>query len=487
MTRRLVAAGLLCVLAAAALAPAHAEVPPPLKQLAAGVPLGEIRCNGDMVPVQNGGRPACVTPHTADRLLQRGWGHIPPSYGGTSAGAPDAGGFHDPQPIPVVVDDGGIELPAIPPGTAAANNEFAVDMYRQLSGGEGNVFFSPTSMYASFSMLYEGARGETASQLRDAFGFEPEDAARHEAAAYLVSYLNLGDGHSVLEVANSLWIDEGFDIYDSYVDIVRDMYLADAERVDFADTSDRGAVERINGWAGEKTRGKIPEALSQDDVDGGTAAAILNAIYFKGTWVTQFPQEDTSESEFWKNATDGTDADFMNVLGTFGYGVNDGVQVLRMPYQGDRLSMLAVLPSERDGIGQLEENLSADLLREWRDALQETEVAVSFPKFEARTAYDLIGHLQSLGVVDVFDDGAADLSGIASTLFENLYVEKAVHGAYVQVNEEGTEAAAVTTILVYTDDATSGPPSFVADRPFMFLIQDDESGTVLFMGRVSDP
>jgi len=483
MTRRPVAAGLLCVLAAAALVPAHAEVPP-LKQLAAGVPLGEIRCNGDMVPVQNGGRPACVTPHTADRLLQRGWGPVPPAPGGTSAGAPDAGGFHDPRPIPVVVDDGGIESPAIPPGTAAANNEFAVGIYGQLSGGEGNVFFSPTSMYAAFSMLYEGARGETAAQIRDAFGFEPEDAARHEAAAYLLSSLNRGDGHSVLEVANSLWIDKDFDIYDSYVDIVRDMYLADAERVDFEDTSDRGAVERINGWAGEKTRGKIPEVLSQDDVDGGTAAAILNAVYFKGTWVTQFPPEDTSESKFWKNTADGTDAEFMNVLGSFGYGVHDGVQVLRMPYQGDRLSMLAVLPPERDGIGQLEENLSTDLLREWRDALQETEVAVSFPKFEARTAYDLIGHLQSLGVVDVFDDVAADLSGIVDVDSGNLYVEKAAHGAYVQVNEGGTEAAAATTITMYV---TAVPPSFTADHPFLFVIQDDESGAILFMGRVSDP
>jgi len=487
MTRRLAAAGLLCVLAAAALAPAHAEVPPPLKQLAAGVPLGEIRCNGDMVPVQNGGRPACVTPHTADRLLQRGWDHIPTSPGDTNAGAPDAGGFHDPRPIPAVVDAASIESPAIPPGTVAANNEFAVDMYGQLSGGEGNVFFSPTSMYAAFSMLYEGARGETADQLRDAFGFEPEDEARHEAAAHLMASLNRGDGHSVLEMANSLWIDKDFDIYDSYVDVVRDTYLADTERLDFTDESDLGAVERINGWAAEKTRGKIPEVLSPGDVNADTMAAILNAIYFKGTWVTQFPPEDTSESKFWKNAAASTDADFMNVFGTFGYGVHDGVQVLRMPYQGDRLSMLVILPTERDGIGKMEGRLSADLLREWRDTLQETEVTVSFPKFEAKTTYDLIGHLKSLGVVDVFDETAADLSGIASTLFENLYVKKAVHGAYVQVNEEGTEAAAVTAMLIYADDATSGPPSFVADRPFMFLIQDDESGAVLFMGRVSDP
>jgi len=478
MIRHLVAAGLLCVLAAAALAPAHAEVPPPLKQLAAGVPPGDIRCNGDMVLMQNGGRPACVMPHTADRLLQRGWGHMPPASGDTN---------DDARQMQVVVDAGDIESPVIPPETAAANNEFAVDMYRQLSGGEGNVFFSPTSMYTAFSMLYEGTRGNTASQLRDAFGFEPGDAARHEAAAHLMASLSRDDGHSVLEMANSLWIAERFDIYDSYVDVVRNTYLADTERVDFEDTSDRGAVKMINGWVDERTRGKIPKVLSQDDMDADTMAAILNAIYFKGTWVTQFPPEDTSKSKFWKNATDGTDADFMHVLGTFGYGVHDGVQVLRMPYHGDRLSMLAVLPPERGGIGQLEERLSADLLREWRDVLQETDVTVSFPKFKAKTNYDLIGYLKSLGMSDVFDETAADLSGIANVDRQNLYVKKALHDAYVQVNEEGTEAAAVTTIVIFAEDEAPEPPRFTADHPFLFVIQDDESGTVLFMGRVSDP
>jgi len=389
------------------------------------------------------------------------------------------------QPMSAAVSAYDIESPAIPPGTAAANNEFAVDMYRQLSGGEGNVFFSPVSMYAAFSMLYEGARGDTASQIRDAFGFKPEDAARHEAAAHLMASLNRDDGHSVLEMANSLWIARGFHIHDSYVDVVRDTYLADTERIDFADESDQGAVKRINGWADERTRGKIPEVVSQKDFETETVAALLNAVYFKGTWVTQFPPEDTSESKFWKNATDGTDADFMNVLGTFGYGVNDGVQVLRMPYQGDRLSMLVILPTERGGIGQLEGRLSADLLREWRDTLQETDVEVSFPKFEAKTRYDLKKSLPPLGVVDVF--GPADLSGMASVPIGKLYVSKAVHDAYVQVNEEGTEAAAVTTIIIVAEAETPQPPSFVADRPFLFMIQDDESGTVLFMGRVSDP
>lgn len=379
----------------------------------------------------------------------------------------------------------------IPNNVASGNNAFAVDFYKEVAaaGADRNIFFSPTSMYTAFSILYEGARYDTAAQIRDVFELEPNTTARRDATAQTMSSLNRYDPHATLELANSVWIADWFEPHDSYVDTTRGTYRASMEKVDFLD----GGVERINSWADEKTHGKIKKVLAPDDVDERTAMAILNAIYFKGTWVTQFPVEDTRPSTFWKDGTRSVNTDFMNVKGTFGYGYSNGMKVLSMPYKGDRLSMLVVLPDSRDGIGRLQEKLSPELIQGWQQDLSDTEVIVSMPKFETRTSYDLMPVLQSLGMTDAFDGASADLLGILGVQpgeeygGENLFVSKAVHDGYVKVNEEGTEAAAVTTVLVFTESLPPEPPRFIADHPFIFIIQDDESGSILFMGRVSDP
>ncbi len=371
----------------------------------------------------------------------------------------------------------------IPQSIAMANNDFAMDFYGQVSGNDDdNIFFSPLSMYVAFSMLYEGARENTAQQIQQVFGFDSDVALRHNATAHIMPSLNRDDPHATLELANSVWIADWFSPYDSYMDIIRKTYLAKAERVNFLGDG----VGKINAWASEKTHGKIKKVLAPDAVSYLTAMVLANAIYFKGTWVTQFPAEDTRESDFWTNSNS-IRTDFMNVRGTFNYAEGDGVQVLKMPYKGDRLSMLVVLPSERDGIKRLQEMLSTKLLQKWQQGMTESEVIVSIPKFEMKTHYDLEPSLTSLGMTDAFKKKIADLSGIADVSGRNLFVSKAVQDAYVNVNEEGTEAAAVTTIVIGMESMPPPPPKFTADHPFIFIIQDDESGTILFMGRVSDP
>ena len=379
------------------------------------------------------------------------------------------------------------EPPPIPTEISAANNAFAIDFYRLLSAGSphDNIFYSPTSIYTAFSVLYEGARADTAAQMESVFGFDPDAEARHNATARLMAAANHDDQYATLDLANALWIADWFVPYESYLDVARDTYLAGARVVDFTDESD--SVDRINRWASDNTNGKIDKVLAPGDVDDLTAMVINNAIYFKGTWATQFPEEDTRESDFWLSESESVKADFMNVQGMFNYTRSDGVQVLKMPYKGDKLSMLAVLPDDRNGIGALEESITADAIEEWNRNLFPAEITVSVPKFEVRTKYGLNDHLTSLGMPDAFDRYNADLSGIASIESENLYVAKAVQDAYVKVNEEGTEAAAVTTIIVTLDSASLPPPRFVADHPFLFIIQDDASGTILFMGRISNP
>ena len=365
----------------------------------------------------------------------------------------------------------------IPDSMALTNNDFAIDFYRQVSDEDRNVFVSPASMYMAFSMLYEGAGGKTASQMLDVFEFESDTKARHNATSHTLSSLNRHDSHAELAMANAVWT-YGFEPPPTYVDIVRDVYLAD---IDTFDTPNEGA-KKINAWASDKTHGKITDVIKPKSLIHLAGMVLTNAVYFKGTWVTQFPEEDTRKSNFWTDSEQSVKADFMNVRGNFNYTQTDGIQVLKLPYKGDRLSMLILLPLERDGIYALEDTMSAENVREWQLAVAGIDVAVSVPKFEMELTYNLTDPMMSLGMVDAFDAGLADFPGIHS----QAYVTNATQKTYVDVNEEGTEAAAVTVIEVAIESEPSLLP-FVADHPFIFIIQDDESGAILFMGKVTDP
>ena len=395
----------------------------------------------------------------------------------------------DDQPTAAVPDTSDDQpITVIPDSIAMANNDFTIDFYRKISNKDGNHFFSPISIFVAFSALYEGAKQDTAEQMEQVFGFEPDEASRLNATYSFISSLNRGSEHFTLEMGNAIWLAEWLKLYQSYSDIVRNTYLADIEIVGFIGDG----VKKINSWASEKTHEKIKKVLAPSDVDALTAMVITNAIYFKGTWVTQFAEEDTEKSDFWKSSSESIRTDFMNVLGAFNYTAADGVNVLEMPYEGDRLSMLVILPDDIDGIGRVEDMLSADLVEQWRHEMGPIEVKVSMPKFRMETGYDLIPPLEELGMPDVFNATKADLTGIGIPLkpgYEgrNMYVTKALQKAYVDVNEEGTEAAAVTVVVIGIESVPPPPPIFTADHPFIFMIVDNESGTILFMGRVSDP
>ena len=406
----------------------------------------------------------------------------------TPSSAVESYGISDPlasyNSISFVVNALEIDSAVIPSDLASANNDFAVDFYKQASNKDdnGNIFFSPTSMLVAFSLLYEGANENTADEIKKVFGLESDPLIRHNSTAHLMSSINQDDQYATLNVANALWVADSFEPYDKYLSVSRETYLASVEKVIFGG-GDPPAVKIINDWAAENTNNKIPEVILKKDVDDLTAMVITNAIYFKGTWLTQFQEEDTEESDFWTSNTDSVRADLMIQEGRFDYMQSDGVKVLKMPYEGDRLSMLVVLPEDRDGIDSLEESLSSELIKKWQQELYPQEVKVVMPKFTTKTSYDLIPLLKNLGMLDVFNPGGADLKNIGSSA-ANLFVSTASHDAFVDVNEEGTEAAAVTTII---DQFMSESPRFIADHPFLFIIQDDESGTILFMGKLSDP
>ena len=247
--------------------PEQAEVPP-----ADRAPVAKV-AQDENSPGQNGTPPAAVP-----------------------QGSEPAGGPPEPADILRASDIGS---PEVLPRTAESVNEFAFDFYRNVSDTDKNVFFSPVSVYTAFSVLYEGARGETAEQMLGVFGFEPDDEERHAASTNMMAALNAEDPHAVLETANALWLADWFEPYEQYLDIARNTYLATVETVNFAGEGKPG-VKKVNDWAAEKTRGKIQEVLDGRDINNLTAAVITNAVYFKGTWLIQFPKDATEEDKFWK-------------------------------------------------------------------------------------------------------------------------------------------------------------------------------------------
>ena len=445
--------------AGASLVPlSYSDYPPPLQQIRDdGVDPEDVQCNAGLVhAVRANGAHVCVKETTAERL---GW-EIFVAEDTRPGGA---------APSPVDMQ--------------TANNGFAVEFHKRLPVDE-NAFFSPTSMYVAFSALYEGAKGDTAAQMQDVFGLDPNDETRHNSATHTMASINRDDPDATLEMANALWVADWFTLSQPYLDAAHGTYLADVETVNFA----ADAVDRINQWASDKTHGKIKDVVTRETVDSLTAMMISNAIYFKGTWVNQFPEDATRESDFWTSDTENTQADFMNVEGSFEYVSSDGAQVLKMPYEGGRLSMLVILPDERGGLADLTETLSAEQISKWSEGLQHSDVSVSMPKFEVRKSYDLNPILMSMGMTDAFDTELANLDGIGSEPDgTNLYVDSAAQFTYINVDEEGTEAAAVTTIEVGVTSAPPPIPHFVANHPFLFVIQDDETGMILFMGSLVDP
>lgn len=404
--------------------------------------------------------PACVTPTTAERLVERGWGMMPCKLTKVST------------PISLSNATNVID----------ANNRFAINFYSQASQeSDENVFFSPWSISTAFAMVFEGAKENTADEIRQVFGFPVDYQKRTSEFRSIMNNINSDDPKYQLSVANALWLAKGFEPFTKYVDTAINFYDSDVSTVDFI--SDDG-VNKINTWVEEKTQEKIKDILKPGSTNELTRLAITNAIYFKGSWATQFNENNTSTDTFW-NGEQTSEIQLMHLEHTlFNYTQTDQFQILKMPYEGGKLSMLVLLPNENDGLTSLEKSLSIENLNLWQEQLTTKQVEVFMPKFKLETTYDLKTSLIEMGMPTPFSERHADFRGIAPI---NLYISQAIHKAFVDVNEEGTEAAAATVIVITAESYRPPPPVFRADHPFVFLIQDDSTGNILFIGRMMNP
>jgi serpin B len=367
------------------------------------------------------------------------------------------------------------------------NTAFALDLYAHLGATPGNLFFSPYSISTCLAMTYAGARGDTEVQMGRVLHFGQDNPSVHASFAQLQQQLTaLGQQPGIeFEIANALWTHKGEPFLPAFLKTATHDYQADIKQRDFA--TDADAVRReINAWVAQETRDKIQEILPPDSLNELTRLVLANAIYFKGAWNNPFATSSTSTQPFHLSLNRQVDARLMDQTGVVRYAENPDFQALELRYKGEA-SMTILLPRQIEGAGQLEKKLTPAFLDRMASQMTMREVSIKLPRFKMESSFKLNETLAKMGMPDAFARDRANFSGI-NGMRRDLYISDVFHKAWVEVAEEGTEAAAATAVHMMARGARPPPPpEFRADHPFIFLIRDTPSGSLLFMGRMADP
>lgn len=368
-----------------------------------------------------------------------------------------------------------------------ANNKFAFELYSELSNAEErkNSFYSPYSISAALAMTYEGAKGKTADEMKAVFHF-PENNILRPNFASIYNNLNKESNSYQLKTGNALWVQKGYPFLEEYTSRVEKYYGGKTASLDF-DKETEKSRQTINGFIEEQTNNKIKNLIQPGILNSMTKLVLTNAIYFKGTWEWEFRKADTREQDFKITPDNLVKTPMMYMRpneASLSYMYTKDLQILELPYKGKEISMLILLPAE--GLDKLESSLTAEKLNEYKKQMIETKLdAIYLPKFEFNAKYAMEDTLSAMGMQTAFSN-EADFSGMDGS--RNLSINKVIHQAYIKVDEEGTEAAAATAVIM--KDTSSMPRlenTFRADHPFIFIIQERETGNILFLGRVTDP
>ena len=370
-----------------------------------------------------------------------------------------------------------------------ANNQFAIAMYQKINGqteqADDNVFFSPYSLSTAMAMLYAAAEGETKAQIQKTFYYPSMDTLNPNSAA-LYNQFNKPNPDYKLATVNDLWMQQGLTPNKAYVDTVQRYYGGQVTNLDFKGSPDPSRLI-INKKIAQHTNQLIPELLQKGSISSSVVAVLTNAVYFKGDWKMPFEANSTSEQPFHTLTGEPSDVKMMNMQADFGYSEDKQVQVVQLPYKGDDLSMLVILPKSKDkaAMEQLVQDLNADKIKRWSTELVNQEVNLSLPKFKLAERYDMKGLLSDMGMPSAFKDKAK------FKLFDEplaIKIDDIYHQAVVIVDEKGTEAAAATAIVAVDASAPIDQPvEFTADHPFMFMIKDNKTDAILFLGQVNKP
>jgi serpin B len=358
------------------------------------------------------------------------------------------------------------------------DTQFACEMYAKMAQTKGNFFISPYSILSALNMLMEGAAGETRKEMRDVLH---TTSSSLEASRDLLPSFQKSQDPNQLAIANRIWPSTGIRINPQFSKALKDGYSSTVEPVDFRNKDSRAT---INDWVEKQTQGKICNLLPKGSVDASTQLVVTNAIYFKGKWDSQFDPKESRDAKFLTSDVDLVPCQMMSQKNRFNYAKVGGIQVVELPYQGRRLALLVLLPSDPSDFARLEKELDAEHLQRWVSALETTQVALSLPRFTQKWQAKLSTPLRALGIRRLFRAGQCDLSSMAAGI-KGLFVSEVFHQTFIEMNEVGTETAAATAAVV-----TRSVPDFAeftADHTFIYAIRDRQTGQILFLGRLDRP
>ncbi|MGB9029035.1 MAG: serpin family protein [Acidobacteriaceae bacterium] len=373
------------------------------------------------------------------------------------------------------------------------SNAFAVDLYGHLGAQAGNLFFSPESISTAFAMAYAGARGETAAEMQRVFHYTLAQERLHPAMGALLAAMNAQHQGYELRVADALWAQQDAHFLPAYLTLMQSDYGARLRRVDFKASPEtvRGA---INQWVEQQTNDRIQNLIGPGVLTAATRLVLTNAIYFKGSWQDPFHKDATEDEDFYLSIGRPVKTPLMHRTGGYFYYDGGTFQELQLPYQsgdqGNELAMVVLLPKEKGGLAALEKRFTAASASEWLPRMEFADkVILTMPRFTMTQQFELSHTLAAMGMPQAFSD-AADFSGMTGK--PEFTIAAAIHKAFIDVNEEGTEAAAATSTVMRATAMrmpTPEPPPIIfrADHPFLFMIRDAGTGEIVFLGRVEDP
>lgn len=368
----------------------------------------------------------------------------------------------------------------------SGNNELGFKLMAELETDENeNLFISPASLLMALSMVYNGADGATQEEIARAVQLEGIDVeALNKANVSLTSKLQRADDRIQLEMANSIWLSDRFHFQDDFAQRNKDYFNAEIEEVNVAD---RKAPKRINDWVKSSTNDLIEEVLDEDELlDSDLVALLVNAIYFKGEWKYAFDEQNTEKRSF--HLADGSEksVQLMTLSEELAYMENDDMQAVKLPYGEGEMSMTVILPKEANGLAPFKKTMTAEKWRAWNKNFHPKAGMVRFPKFQVGYEVVLNDTLKAFGMESAFGEGA-DFSKMIQES-DPIWISKVQQNTYIDVNEEGTESAAVTSVEIVTESAPADPPFHMeVNRPFFIAITDEETDTILFMGTIMDP
>ena len=377
-----------------------------------------------------------------------------------------------------------IELDIKSASLVESSNVFGTEIFRQILDGESytsNVMISPLSIFQALSMTRNGAQGETLDEMNQVLVFDESVGDDiNEYQKKLIDALMQADKEVTLDVANSIWYREGFSVLQDFIKTNQDYYNAEVSALDFSDAE--GAKKTINNWVDKQTNGKISEIV--DEVTAEHVMFLINAIYFYGEWQNEFSAKDTEEELFYPETSASYEVKMMHQENEFEYVQNETFSMVMLPYGNGHFNMVVLLPNTDKKVSDVMIELTDENWNLWMNSMYQQDIILSLPKFKYECEYELKDPLVEMGMPTAFS-GAADFTGINSD--GGIRISKVKHKTFIEVDEKGTEAAAVTSVEMELTSMPSEPVYFTANKPFVFAITEKDTNTILFMGKLMQP